>query len=226
MLEHRDLAGNFRAANEGRRGSRRLLQNPRKRLNFRQETHAGAGFHPSGNGMDGRVRAVGTGEGIVDKEVAVAREASGKLRIVRLLLRVEAQIFKQSTFARSQRRGPSERRFTNAIGNELHGAFENSGERLRNRPQRQSGFRTTRAAFRPPQMTHNGDCCARIQQPADSRRKPLDPHRVSDFPLPERHVEIGAHQHPSPREPHIVQGRNQFSASSQPGTRSRASISA
>ena len=176
--------------------------------------------------MDGRVRAVGAGKGIVDKEVTVARKGSGKLRIVRLLPRVEAQIFKQSTFTRAQRRGPGQRRFTNAIGDELHRAFENSGERLSNRPQRQSGFRTAGAAFRPPQMTHHGDCGARIQQSAGGRCKPLDPRRVGNCPVAERHVEIGAHQHPAPREPHIVQGRNQFSASSQSGTRSRASISA
>ena len=65
------------------------------------------------------MRSVGCTESIVDVDITKGREFLGKIRIVRLFLRMESEILQQKYVSRLKVRGHSGRLFADAIRRQL-----------------------------------------------------------------------------------------------------------
>ena len=143
------------------------------------------------------------GKRVVDIDIAERGERLREIRIVRLLAGVEAQVFEERDLARA--RAP--RRRARASGP------MQSSAKVTGRPPsaRLSGGTSGRSehAGSPPSGRPKCDITTNSRalgdQLLDGRRQPLDPGRVGDLAVLDRHVEIGAQQHPLAGDVEIVE---------------------
>ncbi len=98
-FEDLDLVGDLGPADDGGEGPGRVLEQAREVADLALHEQAGVGRQELGH-ADGRgVGAVGRAEGVVDVDVAVARQRRRELRVVGLLLVVEAEVLEQQQLA-------------------------------------------------------------------------------------------------------------------------------
>ena len=142
-------------------------------------------------------------ERVIDIEIAELRELRGEVRVVLLLARVEAQIFQQRDLARLQRGDDPLGLGSDAIGRETHGAAAGSArQRLDKRAQRLRRVRP----LRPAEMRHHDRLAAALDNRREGRREPFDAGRVGHLAVPDRDVQIGAHQNAFAGDIEIVEG--------------------
>ena len=145
---------------------------------------------------------MGHRKSVIDVDVAELGQRRGEGRVVRLLARVKAQILEQGHLAGAEAGHHRLRRFADAVLGEGDRPAERIGQRAGNRRERHLG---DPLAFRPPEMRDHDDPRAPVDERVQRRQQALDPRRIPDAAVAERHVEIAADQHPETRDIDIVE---------------------
>jgi hypothetical protein len=191
VLQQVDLGRDLGAADDTHHRPRRVAQRPVQVLQLRLHGQAGIGGQAPRHALGGGVGPVGGGEGVVDIEVAEARQPPHERRVVRLFARVVAQVLQQNHPAVGQ---------GGHVGLGL-GADAVSGEGHRHLQQLRQGLDDGRQAhprdtlaLGPVEMGDQHHLGAALAQIADGRRGRPQPAVVGHPASGHRHVEVDAHQ--------------------------------
>ena len=193
ILDHFDLVGNFRAAQNRDARARRICRRHRQVLQFLIHQKPGGGLLDETDHADGRrVRAMRGTERVVHIDVAKLRELLRKAGIVGLFFRVIAQVFQQQHFARLGQHGFHCR--PDAIRREFHRLAEKLLPELRG--HRLHAHLRIRLAFGAAEVRREDHARAVLQRVIDGRQRRANALVAGDF-LPavgQRNIEIHANE--------------------------------
>ena len=144
------------------------------------------------------------GKGVVDIQVADRGDRLDQRWIVALFAAMKTRIFQNGDVAVAHHLYAVDRRFTLAIGNELHLAPQHLGQRARDLAERIFGVLLALGAAEMRQDQHLGATIGQLQHRRHGRAQAgVVGHRA----VLHRHVQIFAHQHPlAGNVPHVVEG--------------------
>ena len=110
---------------------------------------------------------------------------------------MEAEIFEHGDIAILKR--PDGRRscLPDAIGAKRYVTAKQPLQRLGNRLQREIGLRAT---FRPAEVRDDDDLGAAVRERLETGHDALEPRRIRDLAVLDRHIEIGADDHALSRD--------------------------
>jgi hypothetical protein len=150
--------------------------------------------------------AMGGGKGVVDENVAEAREEPRKERIVVLLARMKAGVFQKQDLAGLGCRSRPRRAIVTPIGrDEPNRQAQRLGQDRRDRTQRHGRLGT---ALRPSEMAEQDDSGTALDDLAQRRHDALDAGCIAHFAVLHGHVEIDAHDGAPAAKIDIVDGAN------------------
>ena len=129
---------------------------------------------------------------VADKNVAELGKLGCERRIVLLFAVVEAEIFEHGDIAIVERSDGRRGFLADAIGAERDGTAKKPLQRLCNGLQREIGLRAT---FRPAEVRDDDDLGAAVGERLEAGQDALDPRRVRDLTVLDRHVEISTDNH-------------------------------
>ena len=161
MLEHGELVGNLRAAQDSDEGSLGIVQEPREHRFLALEEQPRVARqqlrHADSRGMG----AVSGAESVVDEEIAEPGQAGGELRIVGFLAGLEARVLEEQDIA-----GVEGARRAFRLGTGDNGDRGNVLPEQLAQPSRDwsHGIGGIRLPLRPPQVRCQHDRRASVQQ--------------------------------------------------------------
>jgi hypothetical protein len=144
-----------------------------------------------GDPLGAGVGAVRGAERVVDVEVGEVGQRGGELRIVRLLLGVEAEVLEHQQVARTQLLDGHLDSGSERVAGHPHRAAEELAEAVGDRLQAES---VVHLALRPPEMAGEDDGRPTLQQVHDRRQAGANAGVVGDPPVVERDVEVGTQE--------------------------------
>ena len=192
-----ELGRDFCAADNGNNRLDRLAKALLQRLKFGLHGTAGIGWHEMGEALSRGMGAVGSGEGIVDENIAIGRQILGKIRIVLFFLFVEPRVLETDNIAVLHLAHCGSGRSANAIRSETNRLPDNGRNGSRYRLQRHA---RVRAIFWAAKMREKYDFRALAGKLQNRRRHPLNARRVAHFAVLHRHIEIDAQQYALARD--------------------------
>ena len=130
-------------------------------------------------------------ERVVHVGVEALGELTGERVIVLFLLGMEPDVLEEDDVARRQRAHRLLHAGPDRIGQERHGASQQLAEPLRHRRERQGWI----APLWPPQVRHETDRRAALEQRMDRRQRRADACVVRHLVAVERHVEVDPNEH-------------------------------
>ena len=142
-------------------------------------------------------------ERVVDIEIGEAGESIGEGGVVRLLVRVEAQVLQQHDIARRERGHGRLHLLADTVRDEAdRAATERPGERRGKGPERHG---LDPLALRPAEMRGDDHPRAARREFFERGRHPVDPRGVADGARPHRHVEVDADEDALARDLDVVE---------------------
>ncbi len=207
VVDHVDLAGDLRAADDGDKRPVGFGQHLAEEVELLLHQQAGGGLRDvMRDAFGGGVGAVRAAEGVVDVDVAERRELLGEGWIVGLFFGVEAQVFQQQGLAGLKLARHLLRDFADAVGREgdilarLEDVIEQEAQAGDQRPQAH-GF--DRLALGPAEVRAEDDLGLVAQGVLDGGQRLADAGVVGDDAVLQRHVEVDANEHTLVREVEI-----------------------
>ena len=196
-VEHPELVGDLRAADDGDQGAGGVAQDAAQRLDLALQQQPGRARQPGGDAVVGGVGAVRRPEGVVDVDVPERGVARRQLRAVLRLAGEEADVLDHDHGRLGQRRV--------GLGHERHVHAEQLAHAGGDGRQREARV----GALGPAEVgeEHELGGAALPQRPQRRKRRP-DPRVVGDRdgrPGLERDVEVDAHDDAPPRHVEVVQ---------------------
>ena len=143
--------------------------------------------HALGGGM----RAMGGGEGVVDKNIGIGGQGLGQCRIVLLFTCVETGVFQHQHVAMRELGHGFGGRRANAVISKGDRLAEHFGQRGSHRGQRHVRHAL---ALRAVEMAAHDHPRALIRQLADGGGEAFDAGEVGNLAVAHRHVEVGTQQ--------------------------------
>ena len=135
--------------------------------------------------------AVRRSEGVIDVDVAVFGELSGKELVAGFFFSMEAKVLEQGHLARHQALGHVEGLVAHAVFGKLHGLAQQAGQGGHDVFQRQLGARS----LGPAEVAHQHHRSTAVDQGLDGGNGPSNAGVVGDgLGVVQGHVEVHAHQ--------------------------------
>ena len=166
VAEQVELGGNLGAANDRHHRAHRVAEGCGQRFQLGLHQPPGVGRQQMRHALGAGMGAVGGGERVVDEDVGEFGEFGGKGGVVLFLAGVEAGVFQHRDIAGGQ-------------------AFDH----LRGQRHLSDAL-----ALRTVEMAEHDHPRPLVRQLADGGRQAFDPGEISDPPVPDGHIEVGAHE--------------------------------
>ncbi len=202
-LQDLDLVGDLGAADDRGEGPRRILHEAREIADLALHEKPGVGRQELRHADRGGVRAVRRAESVVHVDVAIRRQRLGELRVVGLLLGMEAQVLQEEDLAGLQATDGVLGADPDGVAGGRDRLTQQGREVLGHRSQPE---RVADLALGPTEVAHEHDRGAPLEEVGDGRDGRPDPGVVLDLAVLDGDVEVDPHEDPLARGVHVADG--------------------
>ena len=190
-LDHLELPADLGPADDGVERPARPIEQRGQGGHLPLEQETGHARQEVGDPLGRGVRAMGGTKGIVDVQVGHVGQRLGESRVVRLLLRVEAQVLEEQQVPGAQLVDRHLHARPERVTGHPHRAPQQGGEAISNRLEAQG---VVHLALRPPKVAGQDHGSPMLKQVDQRRQAGPDASVIGDAPVVERHVEVGTQE--------------------------------
>ena len=204
VLDDLDLVADLRSAEDRRERPLRVLEEPAQDADLALHQEARVGRQEPGDPDRRGVGPMGRPERVVHEDVGVRRERLGELRVVLLLLRVEAEVLEEDRLARPHPLDGVLGADPERVAGHGHVPPQELAQALADRPQPEP---VLDLAVGPAEVAGEDDLRARAEERRDRRQGGPDARVVGDLAVGERDVEVDADEDALARGVEVADGQ-------------------